>query len=80
MRNKWFKRMLAVSMAAVMTAGMVTGCGGGDTSSKDDGTEKTKAAETGGEFDWKNTMALPLRFRWLQHTASEAMVNKLERV
>lgn len=76
MRNKWFKRMLAVSMAAVMTAGLLTGCGG--TSSKDEGAEKTKSADTDGKFDWKKYDGTTIEIQMVQHTASEAMVNKLE--
>jgi multiple sugar transport system substrate-binding protein len=70
--------MFAVAMATVMTAGMLAGCGGSGASSKDDGADKEKSADTGGEFDWKKYEGTTIEIQMVQHTASEAMVNKLE--
>uniref|UniRef100_UPI00321A8B76 hypothetical protein n=1 Tax=Bacteroides congonensis TaxID=1871006 RepID=UPI00321A8B76 len=69
-RTKTLKRLLATGMAAIMTAGMLTGCGGGSSNSTDSssGQESSGAesaeAEGGeaaaGELDTSKEVALSM--------------------
>ena len=86
MRNKKLKRFIAMALTGTMVLSM-TGCGGGakDTAAtqgteakpeENAGDEGTAAAT--GEFDWKAYSGSTIEVQMVQHTASEAMVNKLE--
>ena len=48
MKNKWVKRMLALTMVTVMTAGMMSGCGG-KSGAEETGTKETGVKESGAE-------------------------------
>ncbi|MBA4698191.1 MAG: sugar ABC transporter substrate-binding protein [Ruminococcus sp.] len=77
MKNKWVKRTLALTMTTAMAAGLLAGCGGGKTEETASTGEK-KSTEASGEFDWKAYEGTTIEIQMVQHTASEAMVNKLE--
>ena len=69
-RTKTLKRLLATGMAAIMTAGMLTGCGGGSSNSTDSssgqessGTESADAKggeAAAGELDTSKEVALSM--------------------
>lgn len=73
MKNSVIKRVASLSLVAVLSAGLLVGCG----SKSDDGSGSGAVAE-GGEFDWRAYEGTTIEIQMVQHTASEAMVNKLE--
>ena len=63
MAKKWMKRMISVSVTAAMVVGMLS-------------TGMVSQAEE--EFNWKAYEGTTIEIQMVQHTASEAMVKKLE--
>lgn len=47
MKKKSLNRILALGLTAVMTAGMLAGCGGNDAGSQSSGSESSEAAGGG---------------------------------
>ena len=78
MKNKWYKRALAILMASVMSVGLLAGCGSGGGEEEAASTGEVTPGSASGEFDWKAYEGSSLEIQMVQHTASEAMVNKLE--
>lgn len=76
MKGKSLKRVFAAMMAAALVAGMA-GCGGGSNDSGG-GSGSDQPSSNSGEFDWKAYEGTTIEIQMVQHTASEAMVNKLE--
>ncbi|MEG0227598.1 MAG: extracellular solute-binding protein, partial [Lachnospiraceae bacterium] len=80
MKNQMVKRVLSVAMVVAMTGSLLVGCG----PKKEEAKTKTETKNTSGksvpsdEFDWKAYEGTTIEVQMVQHTASEAMVKKLE--
>ncbi len=75
MKKKIVNKLLAVGLVATMSVTVLAGCGGGDEPTSSDGGGE--AAESSGEFDWKAYEGDSIEVQMVQHTASEAMIDKL---
>jgi multiple sugar transport system substrate-binding protein len=74
MKREWLKKTAIVALSATMVIGLLAGCG-----SKSGETGKSDSdVKTDGAFDWKAYDGTTIEVQMVQHTASEAMVSKLE--
>ncbi|MCP1103042.1 multiple sugar transport system substrate-binding protein [Aequitasia blattaphilus] len=74
MKNNIVKKLISLSLVTVMSLGLLVGCG----PKSESGSSEGGAAEKSGEFDWRAYEGTTIEIQMVQHTASEAMVNKLE--
>ena len=81
MKGKNLKRAFAIVISAAMVTGLAA-CGGGsgnsNSSGSSSGSGSDQQAGSTGEFDWKAYEGTTIEIQMVQHTASEAMVTKLE--
>ncbi|MDY3729022.1 MAG: sugar ABC transporter substrate-binding protein, partial [Candidatus Choladocola sp.] len=63
MKKKWMKRMISASVTAAMLVGSMSAA---------------MVAQAEEEFDWRAYEGTTIEIQMVQHTASEAMVKKLE--
>ena len=72
------KRMLALTLSAVMAASLFTGCG--DKKDEPAASDKggSTAAEVTGDFDWKRYEGTELNVLFSEHTYADAVEAKLK--
>ena len=82
-----FKKAMAILVASTMTLSMLAGCGNKPTSANDasatpggskDATTSDSKDNTSGNFNWRAYEGTSIEIQMVQHTASSAMVEKIQ--